>query len=511
MKPTATALRRCALVGAAAALATTTIAGVAPAQTDHLASTSTLAVQTPMLTLKNAAQRVTLERYGKRVALQLGIYAVAGDQAFEVRAHRPTWDDPIHAFLETPGGELALPDDAMTDFSKLRQFYHLTFTNRAGDVVFHHNYGFCPAGESVRVDPESPSPTKPYPSYCPYNPYTKGGVYGISPGFGLPALLDYGHNAQLQVGHYTATLKIRYRYAHTMGLTPTDSTSVIKVDVIKNDGDDCRAESSVLGCKSQPSNPFATAQPKAAVSAAPAQPATASTCTSVVPPGTPLPDLQSLPAYSIGLHKGYIRFAATVWNAGTSPMVVDGFRRADEDVMDACQYFYDSDGQELGHAPAGAMEWDSRPGHEHWHFRDFAKYVLLDADKNQVVRSRKEAFCLANTDAVDYTVDGANWNPYNTDLHTACGSYTALGVREVLDSGNGDTYYQGLPGQSFNVKDLPNGVYFIAVVANPKGKMLELESHNNTSYRKIILKGKDDNRRVVVPQKGIIDENNLFY
>ena len=58
---------------------------------------------------------------------------------------------------------------------------------------------------------------------------------------------------------------------------------------------------------------------------------------------------------------------------------------------------------ELGHDPAGSMEWDARHGHTHWHFRDFARYRLLDANKDHVVRSRKEAFCLANTDAVDYT------------------------------------------------------------------------------------------------------------
>ena len=100
-----------------------------------------------------------------------------------------------------------------------------------------------------------------------------------------------------------------------------------------------------------------------------------------------------------------------MWNAGPSPLVVDGFRRADEDVMDAVQYYYDENGNELGHDPAGSMEWDARHGHTHWHFRDFARYRLLDANKDHVVRSRKEAFCLANTDAVDYTPAGRQLEP----------------------------------------------------------------------------------------------------
>ena len=100
---------------------------------------------------------------------------------------------------------------------------------------------------------------------------------------------------------------------------------------------------------------------------------------------------------------------------------------------------------------------------------------------------------------------------YNTDLHTSCGTYTSMAVREVLDAGNGDTYYQGLPGQSFNIKNLPNGKYFIAVEANPFGVMHESRTDNNNSYRKIYIWGAGDNRRVIVPQKGLVDETNSFF
>ena len=172
--------------------------------------------------------------------------------------------------------------------------------------------------------------------------------------------------------------------------------------------------------------------------------------------------------------------------------------------MDAYQYFYDANGDVVGSAPTGAMEWDERDGHTHWHFLDFARYRLVDADKNAVVRSRKEAFCLANTDAVDYTVPGANWRPYNTDLHTACGSYGSLSVREVLDAGSGDTYGQWLPGQSFRLKGLPNGTYFIEVAANPLHRLHESSTDNNVSYRKVILGGKPGARTVRVPPAGLI-------
>ena len=86
--------------------------------------------------------------------------------------------------------------------------------------------------------------------------------------------------------------------------------------------------------------------------------------------------------------------------------MVDGFRNEDDpDHMDAYQYFYDADGNETGHMPVGEMHWHAQ-NHQHWHFEDFARYRLLNADQTKAVRSTKQSFCLANTDAVDYTVEG---------------------------------------------------------------------------------------------------------
>ena len=60
---------------------------------------------------------------------------------------------------------------------------------------------------------------------------------------------------------------------------------------------------------------------------------------------------------------------------------------------------------------------------------------------------------------------------------------------------------------SFRVLFLPNGRYWIAVEANPKGNLVEHDSTNNVSYRKIRLGGTAENRWVRVPQVGIIDES----
>jgi hypothetical protein len=194
-----------------------------------------------------------------------------------------------------------------------------------------------------------------------------------------------------------------------------------------------------------------------------------------------------------------------VWNAGPAPLVVDGFRTPGKPTMDAYQYFYDAKGRQVGYTPTGTMVWDPRVGHQHWHFTDFASYRLMGADKHEIVRSGKEAFCLANTDAIDYTVKNADWQPQNTDLATACGVENSISVREELGVGNGDTYSQERPGQSFDISSLPNGTYYIEVIANPDHRLRETSLSNNVTLRKVILGGTPGARTVTVPPYDLID------
>ena len=127
----------------------------------------------------------------------------------------------------------------------------------------------------------------------------------------------------------------------------------------------------------------------------------------------------------------YLNFAATVWNAGDSPLVVDGFREKGKPVMDAYQYFYDAARQPGRLRPGRAHGVGPAPTHHHWHFEDFARYQLLGRRRStNVQRSPQGGFCLADTDAIDFTVPGALWHPYNTDLATACGDFSALAVSE---------------------------------------------------------------------------------
>ena len=214
---------------------------------------------------------------------------------------------------------------------------------------------------------------------------------------------------------------------------------------------------------------------------------------------------------SLSANGKYLRFAATVWNAGNSPLVVDGFRRDGEDEMDAYQYFFDGDGNQTSYEQVGHLHWDQRPSHSHWHFKDFATYTLLDASKELVRTSGKEAFCLANTDSVDLTVPDAAWDGYNEDLETSCGEESSLSVREVLAAGWGDTYSQIRAGQSFNVSTLPDGAYYVAVTANPDNRLVESSLDNNRSLRRIVLGTRAGKRTLRVARVGMVVEPEGYW
>jgi hypothetical protein len=436
---------------------------------------------------------LTVNAYDGQLWSDLGIRAIALNEPFELWSNRPSYDDPIHTEWRSTAGTVALPEGSMPDFGKLANFLYLKF-ERADGVVRKMPAGVCFGGWSTqRVRPDAPA-RSPYPQGCWANPYSLGSVQGVQTGWST-ALLAQDKPMKLKTGEYTLTVRIAKAYADLFHIPSAGRVRTMHLSVKQED----------FCCKPGPvgrTSGRAVAQPATSEPTAPSAGALVG----------PTPDLRTLPAFGIGVARNgnYLQFAATVWNGGDSPLVVDGFRREGEDLMDAYQYFFDTDGNQTGYQQVGQMHWDPRPTHQHWHFEDFARYSLLDASKVEKVRSKKEAFCLANTDAVDTTVPGAAWNPQNTDLATACGDLSSLSVREVLSAGWGDTYAQFRAGQSFDLKGLPNGRYYIAVVANPGHNLVESDYDNNVSLRKIWIGGTPDHRTVNVPQVGVIVEPNWF-
>jgi hypothetical protein len=213
------------------------------------------------------------------------------------------------------------------------------------------------------------------------------------------------------------------------------------------------------------------------------------------------PDLVALPAWDIrserqGPHD-LLTFSATEWNAGPAPLDVEGFRTPGHDRMRAFEYFRDRRGRVVGRKPAGHLEFDSRHGHKHWHFEQFARYSLMRHRTHKVAASHKQSFCIAPTDLIDITLPGADWMTKPASLTTACGSPTSLWVREVLPTGWGDTYSQLVAGQAFNITHVPNGLYLLRVQVNPRGLLSEAERGNDSVFRRVRLGGHRGHRTVL--------------
>jgi hypothetical protein len=435
---------------------------------------------------------------GHAARIDPGVWVAAVNGAFQLNVSRPDYDTPVGLTQvdATDGSVLqTLPADLLVGpWFGLSDFIHVTVRGPAGTVIQRNAYDFCPNNwDRQRLDDSGPlNPT--YPSYCGGMPLTQGMVWGIDSGWAVTPFSGYGRPIRLDHadGDYTVTTRIRPTYRALFGIEDALAESTVTVTV------------TTRASTHRPQRPRQRSAP-----ALPDVPI------DTTPDPSTIPDLQALPSWGIAIsHRGdrdWLAFGATAWDAGPRQMTIEGFRPFDADTMDAFQYFFDDQGNAVGKAPVGTMEFDTRPGHEHWHFEQFAQYDLLDGTQAQVVRSRKQSFCLAPTDAVDLTKPGAEMDPYSIGLSSQCGGPEALWIREDLPAGWGDTYFQYVGGQAFDITDLPNGKYFIRVTVNPLGSIYETDTANDTSLRRVRLVGQPGHRRVVVPPYHGIDTENWCY
>lgn len=477
--------RTLAGVLAVAALTTTPLLVAAPAPAGPAPAAVAVPSTVAPVTLW-APPRVTAYSYRGRTYTDLGLRLIAQGEPFELWSTRSSYGEGIRTVWRSASrGDVALPPGSMTTLGSVQDFVTVSFRKK-GAARTTVTRDACLGSTSERVRPDAVA-TSDYPRSCTYNPYSLGAVQGVQAGWATP-LLTYDKPLRLAPGRYDVTARITPRYARVLGLSAAQATRRTRLVVTEEDGGEGVGREAAT-----PSHRAAAVPPTGRAGA---------------PNDGPVPDLRALPAWGIGMARNgnFLQFSATVWNAGDSPLVVDGFRQKGEDEMRAYQYFFDADGEQTGYQEVGHMHWDAKPTHQHWHFKDFATYTLLRADKTKVVTSKKEAFCLANTDAVDLTVPDADWNVETDDLATACGDYSSLSIREVLASGWGDTYAQFRAGQSFDLRGLKNGTYWIEVAANPHGRLVEGSTTNNVALRKVIIQGKPGARTVTVPQVGIIKE-----
>jgi hypothetical protein len=470
-------LRRAAAAGFASVAAAATLA--APA----LAGTQT-GTQGPTVQLTAAQTSITTSSFRGQVFLDPGIYVTSLGSPLQFNVQRASYTKPvtINQVIYLPGGGTttrALPGSVLDGFNGLRNFATLTVADSAGNVVATSRQIFCPNSyQPQRAVPGSPA-TSPYPQSCGFDPFPLSLVMGIQRGWGVDS---FGGLFKLAPGTYTATVTVAPQYVSLLGISAADATASVKVTVLK-------------GCAC--GGPAAHRPARAL----PALPRSVPYLTH--PPAAALPDLVPLPAWNIGaVHlrsgKDLLDFNATVWVGGNSQLDVEGFRTNGSPVMQAYQYFWQN-GRVIGRVRAGTMGFDSQPGHNHWHFEQFARYQLLDSAQKLALRSHKVGFCIAPSDPVNLLSKYAVWQPNSTGFFGACGNPASLSVQEIMPIGWGDTYSQSVAGQAFDITKVPNGTYYIQVIANPLHVLYESNTHNDISLRKVILGGTPGHRTVTVP------------
>jgi hypothetical protein len=468
----------------------TVVTALAAATPGAATAAAVRAAPGPRLSLLAATRAVTAYRFGNQVYFDPGIWVESAGSALRLDVQRASYTRPatVTQLISTPGGATVhrrLPGWVNGNWKGLKDFIHFSVRNSRGKRVLSRSMTFCPDSYSPERATPNSARLDPYPQQCASDPFPVGEVWGIPRGWAVDPFQNFFGTPfrplHLAVGTYRVTEFVTARYRKLFAIPAAAATASVRLDVVKLSGPAARARRGTSGrpLGSLPRVPMMTRPPQAA-----------------------LPQLNALPSWGITTsaqsHRDYLNFGATVWVGGNSPLDVQGFHVNGSSQLAAYQYFW-RNGKVIGRARVGTMGFDSQKGHNHWHFEQFAQYRLLTAARKLAVRSEKVGFCIAPTDAVDLVLRHALWQPSFVGLGGQCGYQGALWVQEYMPIGWGDTYNQSKAGQAFDITNLPNGTYYIEVIANPLHKLYELSRTGNTSLRRVILGGTPGHRTVRVP------------
>jgi hypothetical protein len=186
-----------------------------------------------------------------------------------------------------------------------------------------------------------------------------------------------------------------------------------------------------------------------------------------------LPNLTAFPAFNIsaelnGGGKPELRFSFRSWNSGvgTFEMIAGEVSQGRQNVY---QRIYNDD-DTYADTLAGNFEWHQ--AHNHFHFDDYALYVLPAVQGNSQKTSAKTSFCLMDTTEVDLTLPGAP----SVAQYVSCGNFF-----QGISVGFGDTYGSHLAGQEISLKNLQDGDYRLETTVDPENRILETDETDNES------------------------------
>ncbi len=433
------------------------------------------------------------------------VYLVNRGGAAEVEVRRAAGGRDWSALQVIDGARVAMPEGVPVGPAGLGRAVQVTVLDPARRVLRRRELDLCLNRERVRLGSAGPA-LSAFPEDCAYHPFARGLHLGLDADYGVPIGLEGALTSGLRPGRYTVRVRIRPATAEWLGMGPRERVATLTLRVAPRPPATESPESGGGGVFGPvPPDSLPAAPEPAHRERRPRYrpvPRTAPPPGGVVPPADALPNLAALPAHYVSIgsagRRDTLEFSATVWNAGPGALIVEGYRRGAAPRMDAFQFFRRG-AEDVAAVPVGILDYDDREEHDHWHFRDFARYSLVRAGDRPAAVSPKEAWCLAPTDQIDQLVPNADPRPGDPFLATACGDATAVQVREVLEVGAGDTYGAGTPGQAIDITRLGNGVYFLKIEANPAGALRETTAGDNVALRRLVLGGRPGRRTVRVP------------
>ena len=148
-----------------------------------------------------------------------------------------------------------------------------------------------------------------------------------------------------------------------------------------------------------------------------------------------------------------IRFTVSTPNVGDADVFVGSPKKHMDPNGDG--NFADSDGM-----------FEFASCHDHFHFRHYATYKLLDPKTGEAWRAAKRGFCMLDTDPYNTGTGDGNRN------YLSCGTKTADGFQGI-SRGWADSYVWQLAGQYFVLDggdgqaQVPPGAYYIEIHVNP--------------------------------------------
>lgn len=124
--------------------------------------------------------------------------------------------------------------------------------------------------------------------------------------------------------------------------------------------------------------------------------------------------------------------------------------------------------------PRGSSTFEYSSCHNHYHFKEYADYRLLDMGGNIVARGHKQAFCLVDL-----------WQPPGL-RGRAEPQFDHCGYQGI-SAGWADVYHRGLDCQWIDITGVPSGRYVLEVVINPAHVIRENNYSNNSARTEVVV------------------------